>query len=144
MPKLKAAAALSCAILFSVIGGQAANAATIQAFDSGWYQNNGLTAGVSNINVGSSNLFGQIYNNYLAFNLAGLADQNITSATLTFYGRNGVNTLPPAKPWGYSIIRAASLPSSAINSVSPFLPIWVTAIATVRQSSLPGPSRSSR
>ncbi|MEO5939000.1 MAG: PEPxxWA-CTERM sorting domain-containing protein [Sphingomonas sp.] len=73
-------------------GATAANAQTIQNFDSGWYQNNGFTAGVSNINVGSSNLSGAIYNNYLAFNLAGLANQNITSATLTFYGGNGVNT----------------------------------------------------
>jgi hypothetical protein len=100
MRRLNVAAALSCAILFFVTGGQAAHAATIQAFDSGWYQNNGLTAGVSNINVGSSNLSGAIYNNYLAFNLAGLADQNITSATLTFYGGNGVNTSSTSETLG--------------------------------------------
>lgn len=85
-------AALVCAVLFSALAGQAANATTIQTFDTGWYTNSGFTAGVSNINVGSSNLSGAIYNNYLAFNLSGLAGLNITSATLTFYGGNGVNT----------------------------------------------------
>lgn len=92
--------ALSCVIVGSVMAGQTANAAVIQAFDSGWYQNSGFTAGVSNINVGSSNLSGAIYNNYVAFNLAGLADQNITSATLTFYGGNGVNTSSTSETLG--------------------------------------------
>ena len=54
---------LSCAVLLSVIGGGASNAATIQNFDSGWYTNNGFTAGVTNINVGSSNLSGAVYHN---------------------------------------------------------------------------------
>ena len=45
------AGALSCALLFSVIGVETSNAATIQNFDSGWYQNNGFTAGVTNINL---------------------------------------------------------------------------------------------
>ena len=74
---------LSCAALLSVIGGGTSNAATIQNFDSGWYTNSGFTAGVTNINVGSSNLSGAIYHNWLAFNVAGLAGENITSATLT-------------------------------------------------------------
>ena len=74
---------LSCAALLSVIGGGTSNAATIQNFDSGWYMNSGFTAGVTNINVGSSNLSGAIYHNWLAFNVAGLAGENITSATLT-------------------------------------------------------------
>lgn len=86
------AGSLSCAVLLFVIAGGTANAATIQNFDSGWYTNNGFTAGVTNINVGSSNLNGAVYNNYLAFNVTGLSNQNITSATLTFYGGNGVNT----------------------------------------------------
>lgn len=77
-----------------------ANAATIQSFDSGWYTNSGFTAGVSNINVGSSNLSGAIYNNYLAFNIASLAGQTITSATLTFYGGNGVNTSSTSETLG--------------------------------------------
>ena len=91
---LKVAAALGCAVLFSVIGGEASNAATIQSFDQGWYTNSGFTggAGNDNINVGSSNLSGAIYHNWLAFDIAGLAGQNVTSATLTFYGGNGRNT----------------------------------------------------
>ena len=97
---LKTAAALSCAVLFSVIGGQAANAAQIQTFDSGWYQNSGFTAGVNNINVGSSNLSGAIYHNWLAFNLAGLATETVTGATLTFYGGNGVNTSSTSETLG--------------------------------------------
>jgi hypothetical protein len=100
MRGLKAGAALGCAILFSVIGTGAANAGPIQNFDSGWYQNSGFTAGVANINVGSSNLSGAIYNNYLAFSLAGLANQNITSATLTFYGGNGINTSSTSETLG--------------------------------------------
>jgi len=100
MRGLKAGAALGCAVLFSVIGAGAANAGPIQNFDSGWYQNNGFTAGVANINVGSSNLSGAIYNNYLAFSLANLANQNITSATLTFYGGNGVNTSSTSETLG--------------------------------------------
>jgi hypothetical protein len=86
------AGVLGGAVLLSVIGGGAAYAATIQNFDSGWYTNTGFTAGVANINVGSSNLSGAVYHNWLAFNVTGLAGQNITSATLTFYGGNGVNT----------------------------------------------------
>ncbi|KRR07372.1 hypothetical protein CQ12_00895 [Bradyrhizobium jicamae] len=78
----------------------ASNAATIQNFDSGWYTNSGFTAGVTNINVGSSNLSGAVYHNWLAFNLAGLANQNVTSATLTFYGGNGVNTSATSETLG--------------------------------------------
>jgi hypothetical protein len=88
----KFGAALGCAILCSVMGTAAANAAVIQSFDSGWYTNSGFTAGVNNINAGSSNLSGAIYHNWLAFNVSGLASQNITAATLTFYGGNGTNT----------------------------------------------------
>lgn len=95
---LKTAAA--CAVLFSVVGGGAANAAQIQTFDSGWYQNSGFTAGVNNINVGSSNLSGAIYHNWLAFNLAGLATETVTGATLTFYGGNGVNTSSTSETLG--------------------------------------------
>jgi len=91
---------LGCAILLSVIGGGAANAATVQSFDSGWYTNSGFTAGVSNINVGSSNLSGAIYHNWLAFNVSGLAGENITSATLTFYGGNGNNTSSTSETLG--------------------------------------------
>jgi len=93
-------AALGCAILFSVIGAQASNAATIQNFDQGWYTNSGFTAGNNNINVGSSNLSGAIYHNWLAFNLTGLASQNVTSATLTFYGGNGGNTSATSETLG--------------------------------------------
>ena len=82
---------LSCAALLFVMGG-GASAATVQNFDSGWYTNSGFTAGVTNINVGSSNLSGAIYHNWLAFNVTGLAGANITSATLSFYGGNGINT----------------------------------------------------
>jgi hypothetical protein len=100
MHLLKIGAALSCAFLYSVLGGQAANAAVIQSFDGGWYTNSGFTAGVNNINVGSSNLSGAVYNNWLAFNLAGLATQNITGATLTFYGGNGTNTSSTSETLG--------------------------------------------
>ena len=92
--------ATACAALLSVLGAGAANAAQIQSFDSGWYQNSGFTAGVNNINVGSSNLSGAIYHNWLAFNLAGLAGQNVTGATLTFYGGNGVNTSSTSETLG--------------------------------------------
>jgi hypothetical protein len=94
------AAALRCAILLSAIGGGAANAAVIQTFDSGWYTNSGFTAGVNNINVGSSNLSGAIYHNWLAFDITGLAAQNVTSATLTFYGGNGINTSTTSETLG--------------------------------------------
>jgi hypothetical protein len=94
------ASALGCAFLLSVMGATASNAATIQNFDSGWYTDSGFTAGVTNINVGSSNLSGAVYHNWLAFNVAGLADQNITSATLTFYGGNGVNTSATSETLG--------------------------------------------
>lgn len=97
---LKIGAALGCAFLCSVLGGRAANAAVIQSFDSGWYTNSGFTAGVNNINVGSSNLSGAVYNNWLAFNLAGLTTQNITGATLTFYGGNGTNTSSTSETLG--------------------------------------------
>jgi hypothetical protein len=93
-------AILSCAALLSVIGGGASNAATIQNFDSGWYTNSGFTAGVTNINVGSSNLSGAVYHNWLAFNVTGLAGENITSATLTFYGGNGSNTSATSETLG--------------------------------------------
>jgi hypothetical protein len=97
---LKAAATLGCAVLFSVIGGRAANAGQIQNFDSGWYTNSGFTAGVTNINVGSSNLSGAIYHDWLAFNLTGLAAQNVTAATLTVYGGNGINTSATSETLG--------------------------------------------
>src|SRR6478609_5012777 len=96
----KVAAALSGAALCCLIGGGAANAAQIQSFDSGWYTNSGFTAGVNNINVGSSNLSGAIYHNWLAFNIAGLAGQSVTGATLTFYGGNGVNTSSTSETLG--------------------------------------------
>lgn len=86
---LKAAA---CAALLSLVGTAAANAAVVNSFDSGWYTDSGFTAGVKNINVGSSNLSGAVYHNFLAFNLSGLSGQTITGATLTFNGGNGVNT----------------------------------------------------
>ncbi|MDO9061997.1 MAG: PEPxxWA-CTERM sorting domain-containing protein [Bradyrhizobium sp.] len=94
------AGTLSCAVLFSVIAGGAANAATIQNFDSGWYTNTGFTAGVTNINVGSSNLSGAVYHNWLAFDVTGLANQNVTAATLTFYGGNGTNTSATSETLG--------------------------------------------
>ena len=90
MRRLNVAAALSCAILFSVIGGKASNAATIENFTGGWYQSNGTTFGIANnIYVGWNPNTGTAYNNWLGFNLAGVAGQTITSATLTFYGSNG-------------------------------------------------------
>jgi PEP-CTERM motif len=91
---------LSCAALLSVIGGGASNAATIQNSNSGWYTDTGFTAGVTNINVGSSNLSGAVYHNWLAFSVAGLANENITSATLTFYGGNGSNTSASSETLG--------------------------------------------
>ena len=91
---------LSCAVLLSVVGGRASNAATIQNVDSGWYTDSGFTAGVTNINVGSSNLSGAVYHNWLAFNVTGLANENITSATLTFYGGNGSNTSATSETLG--------------------------------------------
>jgi hypothetical protein len=87
---LRAGAALGCAILLSMIGVGASNAATIESFDSGWYQSNGFTAGVNNINVGWNPNTGATYRNWLAFDVSGLAGQTITSATLTFYGGNGI------------------------------------------------------
>ncbi|MDO9057937.1 MAG: PEPxxWA-CTERM sorting domain-containing protein [Bradyrhizobium sp.] len=102
MRSFKVGAALSCAVLFSVIGGEASNAATIQNFDAGWYTNSGFTggAGNDNINVGSSNLSGAINHNWLGFNITGLAGQIVTSATLTFYGGNGVNTSSTSETLG--------------------------------------------
>jgi len=93
-------AALGCAALFSVAASNAA-AATIVSFDNGWYSQNNksssdFTAGVSNINVGWNNVTGASYHNWLAFDLATLAGQNITSATLTFHGANGVYDSPKA------------------------------------------------
>ena len=87
----------------------ASGAATIQNSASGWYTDTGFTAGVTNINVGSSNFSGAVYHNWLAFNVAGLADQNITSATLT--STVGMETIPPppARRWDFSIIPAASM-----------------------------------
>lgn len=93
-------AALRCACCLSVLAASAANAETVQNFDSGWYTNTGFTAGVTNINVGSSNLSGAVYHNWLAFNLSGFAGQTVTGATLTFYGGNGVNTSSTAETLG--------------------------------------------
>jgi hypothetical protein len=93
------AGALGCAVLLSVMGG-VASAATIQNFDSGWYTDSGFTAGVTNVNVGSSNLSGAVYHNWLAFDVTGLAGQNITAATLTFYGGNGSNTSTTSETFG--------------------------------------------
>ncbi|HKU17171.1 MAG TPA: VPLPA-CTERM sorting domain-containing protein [Steroidobacteraceae bacterium] len=94
---LNVCAAVGCAALFSV----GASAATIESFDNGWYsQANGttgdFTAGVSNINVGWNTVTGATYRNWLAFDLASLAGQTITSATLTFYGGNGDYDSPKA------------------------------------------------
>ena len=88
----RAFSVLSCALFFAASSVGASKAATVQNFDSGWYTDSGFTAGVTNINVGSSNLSGAIYHNWLAFNIAGLVGQTITSATLTFLGGNGSNT----------------------------------------------------
>jgi hypothetical protein len=60
----------------------------------------GFTAGVTNINVGSSNLSGAIYHDWLAFNLASLAAEKVTAATLTFYGGNGNNTSTTSETLG--------------------------------------------
>ena len=99
--RIFAGAALSWAVLFSAIGGAASNAATVESFDNGWYQNNGFTAGVSNIYVGWNPNTGATYRNWLAFDLAGLAGQNITGATLTFYGGNGIyNSTDPSETLG--------------------------------------------
>lgn len=100
MGRRKIVAAMFCALVGSVVSAQPSNAATVLNFDSGWYQNNGFTAGVNNINVGSSNLTGAVYNNWLAFNLSGLAGQTITSASLTFFGGNGINTSPASETLG--------------------------------------------
>src|SRR6478672_7044806 len=83
------------------MGASNADAATINSFDNGWYSqaNNStadFTAGVSNINVGWNSVTGATYRNWLAFNLTSLAGQNITSATLTFYGGNGDYDSPKA------------------------------------------------
>jgi len=97
---LNLCAALSCAALFSVAASNA-SAATIVSFDNGWYSqannaSNDFTAGVSNINVGWNSVTGATYRNWLAFDLSGLAGQNISSATLTFYGGNGDYDSPKA------------------------------------------------
>src|SRR5262249_9159253 len=97
---LNVCAALSCAAVFSIAASNAA-AATIESFDNGWYSqaNNStgdFTAGVSNINVGWNQVTGATYRNWLAFDLSSLAGQNITSATLTFYGGNGDYDSPKA------------------------------------------------
>jgi PEP-CTERM motif-containing protein len=84
-----AGAALSCAVLFSVIAGGASNATTIENFSNGWYQSDFTYGITNNIYVGWNPNTGANYNNWNAFNLSGLAGQNITSATLTFYGSNG-------------------------------------------------------
>ena len=106
---------LSCAILLSVIGGGASNAATIQNFDSGWYTNSGFTAGVTNINVGSSNLSGAVYH----IGLPSTSRVWLARTSPPQRSRSMVETElippPPAKPWDFSIIPAASMPSSAIR-----------------------------
>jgi hypothetical protein len=86
------ACVFGCAALLSVSSADVSHAATIENFGSGWYTDSGFTAAVPNINVGSSNLSGAVYHNWLAFNVSGLTGENITSATLTFYGGNGNNT----------------------------------------------------
>jgi hypothetical protein len=87
---LNVGAALGCAILLSAIGGTASNAATIDSFDGGWYQNNGLALSNSNsIYVGWNPNTGATYNNWVGFDLTSVAGQNITSATLTFRSGNG-------------------------------------------------------
>lgn len=100
---------------------QHASAATIQSFDSGWYTNTGFTAGVSNINVGSSNLNGAIYHNYVAFNLSAFANQNITSATLTYRGGNGVNTSSTSETLGLFDYKG-SINALLSNQFS--VPVW--------------------
>ncbi|HTU66014.1 MAG TPA: VPLPA-CTERM sorting domain-containing protein [Steroidobacteraceae bacterium] len=93
-------AALGCAAVLA-LGAANAPAATIVSFDNGWYSqaNNSsadFTAGVSNVNVGWNQVTGATYRNWLAFDLTSLAGQNITSATLTFYGGNGDYDSPKA------------------------------------------------
>ncbi len=97
---IKVCVALGCALIISGSGINAASAATIANFDSGWYTNTGFTAGVNNINVGSSNLSGAVYHNWLAFDVTGFGSQTITSATLTFYGGNGNNTSSTSETLG--------------------------------------------
>lgn len=97
---LNLCAALSCAALSSMVASNAA-ATAIDSFDNGWYSqannaSNDFTAGVSNINVGWNNVTGATYRNWLAFDLSAFAGQNITSATLTFYGGNGDYASPKA------------------------------------------------
>lgn len=99
---LNAGAVLGCAVLFSAVGGQAANALTIESFTGGWYQSDGTTYGINNnIYVGWNPNTGAAYNNWLGFNLASVAGQNITGATLTFYSNNGsYNGTDPSETLG--------------------------------------------
>lgn len=92
MPMKTASVTIGLLAVLASANLSAAQAVTVQNFDSGWYTDTGFTAGVNNINVGSSNLNGAVYRNWLAFNISGLGNQTITSATLTFFGQNGVNT----------------------------------------------------
>jgi hypothetical protein len=48
------AGVLNCEVLLLMMGVRSSNAATIQNFDSGCYTASGFTAGVANINVGST------------------------------------------------------------------------------------------
>ncbi|HEV2569242.1 PEPxxWA-CTERM sorting domain-containing protein [Sphingomonas sp.] len=145
---LKTSAAIGGALLFSAAGGTAASAAIIQNFDSGWYTNSGFTAGVNNINVGSSNLNGAVYRNWLAFNISGLApNQKITSATLTFYGGNGVNTSSTSETLGLFDYTGsiASLIANSQNNVGIFTDLGdgssygsaVVAPGAIQQFSIP-------
>ena len=85
-----ACAALGWALSISLCGVGASNAATIVSSSNGWYQSTDTTAGITNnIYVGWNPNTGATYNNWTAFNLSSLAGQNITGATLTFYGNNG-------------------------------------------------------
>jgi hypothetical protein len=93
-------AAMGCAFVFSLLLAESSNAATVvNSFDNGWYSqaNNSssdFTAGVSNINVGWNSVTGATYRNWLAFDLSALTGKKVASATLIFYGNNGVYASP--------------------------------------------------
>jgi hypothetical protein len=78
-------------VLFAALslgGTTTADAAAINAFDNGWYSDNGNT----DASIGQNIIVGRnigLFNNYFAFNLSSLAGMSVTSATLTTFADNG-------------------------------------------------------
>jgi hypothetical protein len=96
---MRNAAFATAFLALSLIPSGPVHAATvsINSFDNGWYNSLGShSPGNTNVYVGNNVSSPATYNDWFAFNLAPLAGQTITSASITFLANNGSYVSPDA------------------------------------------------